>query len=339
MARVLRTELIDLDRHLHREPRQRPSRHARQPRSRPLVGICRAARRRQRRHGRHAPGRRRRRARLPICRAVLVRSRRREIRRAEQRHPRGARTDHRGDRRRCAVRSGLARACGRGVGPLRLRLRRRPRAAAVGRAETRLARRDQRIAHKGHRPAGSRKCAARVRTRRHLVAARRERRLPAGRLRARRLVRQPARPEGGHAAESGAARVASARARVRRARLLPAGHGRAPPGRAGAPAEALLPSLVVLARHQPRDVVPPGRLRHGRAGARESAARGRAPGWRRAGSSRRQGAAHRAQPGVAFAAPQRRARVRARALALLLRRRRPTALERAEPALENLGGV
>ena len=83
------------------------------------------------------------------------------------------------------------------------------------------------------------------------------------RLRSRRAVRSAHRQARRHAARTGSARVVHPRARSRRARLLRPRDGAAP-HHPGEPAEqGVLPSLVLLARHQPRAALRALRPRHG----------------------------------------------------------------------------
>ena len=82
-------------------------------------------------------------------------------------------------------------------------------------------------------------------------------------------------------------------------RLRIARHGRASPRVGVAARETVFPAVALLARHQPRHIVPTERLRHGRARARAAAERRRATNRRRPLALHGQSAAVVTQPRVA----------------------------------------
>ena len=145
-----------------------------------------------------------------------------------------------------------------------LRLRRRPRAADLGRSAPGVAARPRRQALGGHRAARLRSGSDRVRDAR---TARRQHGVQAERVRARGAVRPAHRADGRDAPRPGGPRMVHPRAGSRPARLLrpgdePSAHH---PGR---PAEqALFPPLVLLARHQPGAALRTFGTRHGSARA------------------------------------------------------------------------
>src|SRR5262249_39109062 len=114
------------------------------------------------------------------------------------------------------------------------------------------------------------------------------------------------------------------------ARLLCAGHGRRSRGRRRSLEEAVLPAMVLLARHQPGDPVREARRRHGRAGPIASGLFEGPPDCRDSASHVSHAGRPRARPSRRDAAPRTRPCLRARTVALLLRRGRETAVGRAE---------
>ena len=201
------------DHHPHIQSRGRTARddpqHCQAQRGRRLG----ADRRRQQVPGPYAAGRRAGNDVVPCGAPLPVRVGAGSVRRLEYRHPRRHREDHRDHRRRRACGAGLGDARGGGSGSARMRLRRRKSLAALGRtASGMVAERAERRTLGRPRVAGLRRHAAGVRTKRDAVAAGHQHGGPPRDLRTDRSLRQSPGPEGGHAAQPGAARMASARA-------------------------------------------------------------------------------------------------------------------------------
>src|SRR5438067_1565931 len=124
--------------------------------------------------------------------------------------------------------------------------------------------------------------------------------------------------------------MAPACARRRPSRVLRAGHGRPPRRRCRSFEEAVLPAMVLLARHQPGDPLCEARRGHG-------CARPVASGLLQGPADCRDPASHvshvrrpRARPRSEQHAPRSGGCLRARAVALLLRRTRETTMGRAQ---------
>ena len=192
-----------------------------QPRRPAPDGAVGSHRRRQQLDRRHAPVVEPRRCRSPR-RCATVRARAGAQPRAERRHRPRAGRDHRHDRRRRAgrTRTGWI-APPAALDAARMRLRRRPRAADLGRTAAGLAAQSRRQALGGDR-------AARLRRPSRSSSARACRsastwRSGASAFERAGTVRSGHRTQGRHAARPGSARVVHPRARRRRPRLLRAG--------------------------------------------------------------------------------------------------------------------